>query len=34
VEDVLEFGETCTPAVTAAIPCAADAVLSELGIVC
>jgi hydrogenase maturation protease len=32
VEDVLEFGETCTPAVRAAIPCAADAVLAELGI--
>lgn len=33
VEDVLEFGEACTPAVTAAIPGAADAVLSKLGIV-
>ncbi len=33
VEDVLDFGETCTPAVMAAIPCAADAVLAELGVV-
>jgi len=33
VEDVLDFGEVCTPAVMAAIPCAADAVLAELGVV-
>jgi Ni,Fe-hydrogenase maturation factor len=31
VEDVLGFGETCTPAVTAAIPRAVEAVLAELG---
>ena len=30
VEDVLTFGETCTPAVAAAIPCAVDAVLAEV----
>jgi hydrogenase maturation protease len=30
VEDVLTFGETCTPAVTMAIPRAADAVLAAL----
>ncbi len=30
VKDVLDFGETCTPAVMAAIPLAADAVLAEL----
>ena len=30
VEDVLTFGETCTPAVSAAIPLAVDAVLAEL----
>jgi hydrogenase maturation protease len=29
-EDVLTFGETCTPAVAAAIPQAADRVLAEL----
>ena len=29
-EDVLTFGETCTPAVSAAIPRAVDAVLAEL----
>ena len=31
VEDVLTFGETCTPAVAAAIPHAMEAVLAELG---
>ena len=31
VEDVLGFGETCTPAVPAAIPRAVEAVLAELG---
>jgi len=31
VEDVLGFGETCTPTVTAAIPRAVEAVLGELG---
>jgi Ni,Fe-hydrogenase maturation factor len=30
VEDVLTFGETCTPAVAAAIPGAVKAVLAEL----
>jgi hydrogenase maturation protease len=30
VEDVLTFGETCTPSVTRAIPHAAEAVLAEL----
>ena len=30
VEDVLTFGETCTPAVAAAIPRAVEAVLAEL----
>jgi len=30
VEDVLTFGETCTPAVAAAIPRAVEAVLTEL----
>jgi hydrogenase maturation protease len=30
IEDVLTFGETCTPAVTAAIPRAKETVLSEL----
>jgi hydrogenase maturation protease len=30
VEDILTFGETCTPAVTAAIPCAVEAVLTAL----
>jgi hydrogenase maturation protease len=30
VADVLTFGETCTPAVAAAIPRAVDAVLAEL----
>lgn len=30
-EDVLTFGETCTPAVAAAIPRAVEAVLAELG---
>jgi len=30
VEDVLTFGEHCTPAVTAAIPRAVEAVLAEL----
>jgi hydrogenase maturation protease len=29
-EDVLTFGETCTPLVTAAIPHAVEAVLAEL----
>lgn len=32
-EDVLAFGETCTPAVMAAIPRAVEAVLAELGMV-
>ncbi|HEY68284.1 MAG TPA: hydrogenase maturation protease [Thermoflexia bacterium] len=31
VEDVLTFGEDCTPAVAAAIPRAVEAVLAELG---
>ena len=31
-EDVLTFGESCTPAVTAAIPHAVKAVLAELGV--
>ena len=30
VEDILTFGETCTPAVISAIPCAVEAVLAEL----
>lgn len=30
VEDVLSFGETCTPAVTKAIPLAVEAALTEL----
>jgi hydrogenase maturation protease len=30
VEDVLNFGETCTPAVTRAIPRAVEALLAEL----
>jgi hydrogenase maturation protease len=30
VEDVLTFGETCSPAVTRAIPCAVEATLAEL----
>jgi hydrogenase maturation protease len=30
-EDVLTFGEACTPAVAAAIPRAVEAVLAELG---
>lgn len=29
-DDVLTFGEKCTPAVAAAIPCAVEAVLAEL----
>jgi len=33
VEDVLTFGEECTPAVAAAIPRAVEAVLAELGVV-
>jgi hydrogenase maturation protease len=32
VEDVLTFGEECTPAVGAAIPRAVEAVLAELGL--
>jgi hydrogenase maturation protease len=32
VEDVLNFGEQCTPAVAAAVPCAVEAVLDELGV--
>ena len=32
VEDVLTFGETCTPAVTGAIPRAVEAVLAELAV--
>jgi Ni,Fe-hydrogenase maturation factor len=31
VEDVLTFGEMCTPAVAAAIPRAVETVLDELG---
>ncbi len=31
VEDVLTFGEACTPAVAATIPRAVEAVLTELG---
>ncbi len=33
VEEVLDFGETCTPAVMEAIPSAVDAVLAKLGVV-
>lgn len=33
VEDVLTFGEECTPEVAAAIPRAVEAVLAELGVV-
>ena len=32
VEDVLTFGEGCTPAVAAAIPRAVEAVVAELGL--
>ncbi len=32
VEDVLNFGERCTPAVEAAVPRAVGAVLAELGV--
>jgi hydrogenase maturation protease len=31
-EDVLSFGEECTPDVSVVIPCAVDVVLSELGL--
>jgi len=30
VEDVLTFGETCTPRVEAAIPCALQVVMDEI----